>query len=215
MDFIHETKIYKVLVKIFKVVKESDVKIDEETNIKIETIKSEDMKNSETMETKEVYDFPSGGERIETKEIVNNKNNRWNFEDTKIEKEIESPFYKNMYFVIGFSIVCFSLIYIYWDSISELFKNSKPDEGGNAGISSPTQSPVPEILEPREQYNEYFVEKEENILDYTDGCNKIKKGIVDYIDVENIKWESSPTTPKASTSKLPKTQSIMLPISKK
>jgi hypothetical protein len=38
---------------------------------------------------------------------------------------------------------------------------------------------------------------------------------VEYIDVENTKWEDSPTTPKASTSKLPDRDVVMIPISKK
>nr|AWX52936.1 hypothetical protein [Lactarius sp. (in: basidiomycete fungi)] len=51
--------------------------------------------------------------------------------------------------------------------------------------------------------------KQEIINGYKKYTNKI-----DYSDVENSKWVDSPTTPKASSSKLPSSQSIMLPVSK-
>ena len=56
------------------------------------------------------------------------ENDKWNIEN--IER-IEKPFYQNQYFLIAISILSLSLLYYYWDNISELtsnlFKNTKPD----------------------------------------------------------------------------------------
>jgi len=57
VNFIHETKFYKILVKIFKVVKESDMEIKD--------VNSKD--NSEIIENKEIYNFPSSNREFETK----------------------------------------------------------------------------------------------------------------------------------------------------
>jgi len=210
VNFIHGTKFYKILVKIFNEVNESDVKV---SNSEINEVKSE--KVSDIVENKESYDFPSSYQQIESEKIGNVKSNWGNFENTKINADSEindTPFYKNKdLLILGLSIVSLGLIYIYWDSIIELFKNVKPDDDGSTGSESPV------FLDPQEEYNKYFKEIDKNNelydLDVIRSQNKSKN--VEYIDVENTKWEDSPTTPKASTSKLPDRDVVMIPISKK
>jgi hypothetical protein len=73
VNFIHGTKFYKILVKIFNEVKESDVKSDKVSNPEINEVKSE--KVSDIVENKESYDFPSSYQQIETEKIRNVKNN--------------------------------------------------------------------------------------------------------------------------------------------
>lgn len=48
------------------------------------------------------------------------ENDKWNIEN--IER-IEKPFYQNQYFLIAISILSLSLLYYYWDNISELTSN--------------------------------------------------------------------------------------------
>jgi hypothetical protein len=78
-----------------------------------------------------------------------------------------------------------------------------------------TDSPI--FLNHEEEYKQYFKEisTNEELYDLDVIRSQDKGKTIDYIDVENIKWEDSPTTPKASTSKLPETHGVMLPISRK
>lgn len=117
--------------------------------------------------------------------------------------------------ILGLSIITLGLICIYWDSIIELFKNVKPDLGKDEDGSNTTNTPI--FLDHQEEYNNYFKELDTNEELYDlDMIRTQDKGKgIDYSDVSNTKWGDSPTTPKASTSKLPKTQGIMVPISKK
>ena len=58
----------------------------------------------------------------------------------------------------------------------------------------------------------------EELYDLDEIKSQDKDKSIEYSEVEKIKWEDSPTTPKASTSKLPLDSSkvgVMLPISKK
>jgi transcriptional regulator len=70
VNFIHGTKFYKILVKIFNEVNESDVKV---SNSEINEVKSE--KVSDIVENKESYDFPSSYQQIESEKIGNVKSN--------------------------------------------------------------------------------------------------------------------------------------------
>jgi hypothetical protein len=207
VDFIHETKIYKLLVKIFHVIidkNESEVIRD-----KSELIENKSkIENKFDNESKIINsELPSSGRELKNEKIMNDKTGEGN--------EKENWFELNKYYWIALSIISLTLIYIYWDSIIEFFKNVKPDLGKDEDGSTTTNSPIFKTHE--EVYKQYFRELEINEelydLDVIKAQN-IEKNI-DYSDVENTKWEDSPTTPKASTSKLPETQRIMLPISKK
>jgi hypothetical protein len=206
VDFIHETKIYKLLVKIFHVIidkNESEVIRD-----KSELIENKSkIENKFDNESKIINsELPSSGSELKNEKIIHDK--------TSGGDEKEKWLIKNKdLLILGLSIVSLGLIYIYWDSIIELFKNVKPDtdeDGSNA-----TESPV--ISTHQEEYQKYFKELETNEELYDLDVIKAQDigKTIDYIDVENTKWEDSPTTPKASTSKLPETHGIMLPISKK
>jgi len=195
IKFIHESRIYKTLIKLFHVVTDenkSEVIEDKFTEIenKFESkIINSEIPSSETelKNEKIVHDKTSGG----------NKKENW-FEIDKI-------------FWIGLSLISLTLIYAYWDSIIELFKNVKPSDGSSEGSNTPI------FLDPKEEYEKYFKEIDQNQelydLDVIKDQNKGK--VIDYSEVENIKWEDSPTTPKPSTSNLPERNVVIIPISKK
>jgi len=218
VNFIHENKFYKILVKIFNVFKESDVNSEKPSNQEINEVKSEKVSNSEIVKNKESYDFPSSDRKFEIEKIGDTKNNWGNLENTKINEESNSPFYKNTYFLIGISFITLSLIYIYWDSISELFKNIKPDLGkdDNENGSNTTETPV--FLDPQEEYEKYFKElsSNEELYDLDVIRSQDKGKAIDYSDIEKTKWEDSPTTPKASNLPLNSSSNlgVMIPISK-
>lgn len=192
VNFIHESKIYKSLIKIFHVI------IDED---KSEIIKDK----SKIVENKETYDFPSSNREFENEKIIHDKISERNTRENRIELKT--------YFLIGISIISLGLIYVYWDSINELFKNIKPDSDGNESNITET----PKFLDPQEEYEKYFKEKSTNeeLYDLEIIRNQSKGKIIDYSDVEKTNWEDSPITPKASQSKLPESRGVMLPISKK
>ena len=136
--------------------------------------------------------------------------------DKTIGRNEKEPWFElKTYFLIGLSIISLGLIYIYWDSINELFK--KPDSDGNE--INTTETPI--FLDYEEEYKQYFKEKSTNeeLYDLEVIRNQDKGKVIDYSEVEKTKWEDSPTTPKASTSKLPLNPSsdvgVMVPISKK
>lgn len=145
------------------------------------------------------------------------KNEKIVHDKTSGGNEKENWFELNKY-SIGLSFLCLTLTltlsYIYWDSIIELFKNVKPDLGKDEDGSNATNSPV--ILSNQEEYQKYFKELETNeeLYDLEVIKAKNKGKTIEYIDVENTKWIDSPTTPKASTSKLPETHGIVLPFSR-
>jgi hypothetical protein len=201
-NFIHENKIYKTLLKIFNVIKDENKFEIIENKSKIIENKSEIIENKS--ETKIINsELPSSGGELKNEKIIHDK--------TSGGDEKENWFELNKYYLIGLSIVSLCLIYVYWDYISGLYNNIKPDDDG----STTTESSI--FVSHEEEYKKYFRELETNEelydLDVIRSQNKSK--IIDYSDVENSKWEGSPTTPKASTSKLPDTHGIMLPISKK
>jgi hypothetical protein len=203
VNFIHESKIYKTLVKIFHVV------TDENKSTEIEDKSEVDKDKSEVIEDKSeskiiISEIPSSGRTFQEEKIIHDKSSTGDEKEIWLNKDL---------LILGLSIVSLGLIYIYWDSIIELFKNIKPAD--DDGSTTTTNSPIFQSHE--EAYKEYFreisVNEELYDLDVIRSQNKGKT--IEYSDVENIKWEDSPTTPKASTSKLPETERIMLPISKK
>jgi hypothetical protein len=199
VNFIHESKIYKTLVKIFSVVRDENK--SEVIESKVVVNNSEIIKEPLKSETiSKLNELPSSGRELKNEKIVHDK--------TSGGDEKENWFKLNKYFWIGLSIVSLTLIYIYWDSISELFKNVKPDDDG---------SNTPVFLDPQDEYKKYFQEKSlnEELYDLDVIRSQDKGESIDYIDVENTKWGDSPTTPKASSSKLPETHRVMIPFSKK
>jgi len=208
VNFIHESKIYKLFVKI------SHLVIDENKAEVIEN-KAEVIENkSEVIENKSesnIYnsEFPSSGRELKNEKIVHDK--------TSERNERENWFELKTYFLLGISFITLGIIYIYWDSISELFK--KPDLGGGDEGSNITETPI--FLDPQEEYEKYFREISTNqeLYDLEVIRSQNKERTIDYSEVEKEKWGDSPTTPKASTSNLPLNTSsdpgVMLPISKK
>jgi len=83
----------------------------------------------------------------------------------------------------------------------------KPDLGGNENSDS-------NLLDYQEEYSNYFKELDTNEELYDLEVIRAQSNKIEYLDVENSKWVDSPTTPKASSSKLPSSQSVMLPVSK-
>jgi hypothetical protein len=200
VNFIHESKIYSVLVKIFHVV--IDENKSEVIENKSEIINDKVVENK--FESKIINsEIPSSGNELKNEKIVHDK--------TSGENEKEKWWELNKYFLIGLSIISLGLIYIYWDSINELFKNIKPDP------SSPDGSNTPVFLDHKEEYERYFkeIDTSQELYDLEVIRNKNKGKTIEYIEVEHEKWEDSPTTPKPSTSKLALRNIVMLPSSRK
>lgn len=135
VDFIHETKLYKIFSKILGVINEPVI---EKTEVKNDN-KLEEIQIIENKEDNS-YDFPSSDQQIKTKKTWDLENHWGDSENPEINKN--SPY--NTYFLIVISIITVSLIYVYWDSIYSWFGKIKPDEGSN----SPTVKP--EIDSPTE-----------------------------------------------------------------
>jgi hypothetical protein len=196
VNFIHETKIYSVLVKIFHVVVDNDENKSEVIEDKSKVV--ENKSESKIIKT----EIPSSGTELKNEKIIHDKTSGGN--------EKENWFELKTYFLIGLSIISLGLIYIYWDSINELFNNVKPDDSSSDGSNNPV------FLDPQEEYRRYFREIDSNQelydLDVIKSQNKGK--VIDYSDIEKTQWGDSPTTPKASKSELPKTDRVMLPFSK-
>jgi hypothetical protein len=202
VNLIHENKIYKTLVKIFHVVSDENKSEVIEDKSKVVENKSEIIKDkSETIS--KLNEIPSSGKELKNEKIVHDKTSGGN--------EKENWFQVNKYFWIGLSIISLSLICVYWDSISGLFNNIKPDDDG----STTTETPI--FTSHEEEYKKYFkeIETNEELYDLDVIKSQDKGKAIDYSDVEKTQWGDSPTTPKASTSNLPKTHGIMIPISKK
>jgi hypothetical protein len=200
VNFIHENKIYKTLVKIFDVVTEEDKSEVIENKSEVIEDKIKKVENKSEIKLND-YEIPSSGRELKNEKIIHDKTSEWVEKENWLNKDL---------LILGLSIVSVGLIYIYWDSIIELFKNIKPDDG-----TTTTDSPI--FLSHEEEYKKYFKEisTNEELYDLDVIRSQDKGKIIDYIDVENTKWEDSPTTPKASTSKLPETHGVMLPISRK
>jgi hypothetical protein len=130
VNFIHETRIYKSLIKIFHVIMDEDK--TEVVKDESEIIKPGKVSNSEIDGNKESYDFPSSGREFETEKIFHDKISERNTRENWFELKT--------YFLVGVSIICLALTYVYWDSIIGLFKSTKPGDGSN---------PIPPIVEPK------------------------------------------------------------------
>jgi hypothetical protein len=205
INFIHESKIYKMFVKIFYVV--NDINKSEIIENKSEIINDKVVENK--FESKIINsELPSSGSELKNEKIIHDKTSGGD------EKENWFRLNKDL-LILGLSIVSLGLIYIYWDSIIELFKNVKPDLGKDEDGSNATNSPI--FTTHQEEYQKYFKELETNeeLYDLDVIKSQDKGKAIDYSDVEKTQWGDSPTTPKASTSNLPKTHGIMIPISKK
>jgi hypothetical protein len=205
INFIHESKIYKMFVKIFYVV--NDINKSEIIENKSEIINDKVVENK--FESKIINsELPSSGSELKNEKIIHDKTS-WGD-----EKENWFRLNKDL-LILGLSIVSLGLIYIYWDSIIELFKNVKPDLGKDEDGSNATNSPI--FTSHQEEYEKYFKELETNEelydLDQIKSQDKVKS--VDYTDVQKTKWEDSPTTPKPSFSKLPERDPVILPVSRK
>lgn len=210
VNFIHQNKIYKFLVKIFNAV--SDENKSEVIKNKSEVIedKSKIIKHNFEIikDNSEIKinnsEIPSNERELKDEKILHDKTSGGN--------EKENWFKLNKYFWIGISIVSLTLIYIYWDSINELIKNVKPDDSSSDGTTKP------DFLDHKEEYERYFkeIESSQELYDLEVIRAHNKGKTVEYIDVENSKWEDSPITPKASSSKLPSSNpGVMLPISRR
>jgi len=203
VNFIHESKIYKTLLKIFHVITDENGSEVIDDKSKIVENKSEIIEKKKSEIVKNKFEIPSSGTELKNEKIIHDKTSGGN--------EKENWFELNKYYLIGLSILSLGLIYICWDSIIEMFKNVTP------GDDDSTTTEAPNFLDPQEEYNRYFKELEssQELYDLDVIKSQNKGTVIDYSDVENTKWGDSPTTPKASTSKLPETHGVILPFSKK
>jgi hypothetical protein len=99
VNFIHKNKIYQTLIKIINLVIDNDETKSEviKDNSKIDEIKSESkIINSE---------IPSSGRELKNEKIIHDK--------TSGGDEKEKWFELNKYFLIGLTVICLSLTYIY------------------------------------------------------------------------------------------------------
>ena len=108
-----------------------------------------------------------------------------------------------------------SLGWFFWDDLKPLlslnsFKKRKPGSSASENI----ETNIPDFLDHQEEYAKYFkfIEAHEEIYDLE--TIKSSPSIVNYSDVEIDKWIEDPNTPKASSSKLPPKEVLMIPISK-
>jgi len=144
--------------------------------------------------------------------IESNQNNIGQFNKQEIINE-----YKK-YIILVSLLILAGLGWFFWEDVKPIlnfFRKRKPDS------STSNENNLPELLDPSEEYPEYFrevksIEVEEELYDLEVIRNQVEgnKKAVDYSQIEIDKWTDSPTTPKAGPSKLPTNQGIMVPISK-
>ena len=105
-----------------------------ENNQEIEIIKENILLNENKIEDnkQELENVTNRYWETEMNEISNIENNRNNLRDYEIDK----PFYYNKYFIIGLSIITLSLIYYYWENITNLFSKDI-DPGSDSGTIRP------------------------------------------------------------------------------
>ena len=200
VNYIHETKIYKVLIKIFHVVVDIDENKSEVIEDKSKIVENKSESNIVNSE------IPSSEGQLKNEKIIHDKTSGGNEKENWLNKDL---------LILGLSIVSVGLIYIYWDSIIELFKNVKPDLGTDEDGGNTTNTP--NFTTNQEEYEKYFkeIDTSQELYDLEVIRNQNRGKTIEYIEVEHEKWEDSPITPKASTSNLPKTERIMMPISRK
>lgn len=135
--FIHETKIYKILVKILKGFKDEDLPVS-----KIEEITKEIElpENKITFKESEEEFLFSSESKNERNEITNFENNKWDIRNTEKIESSDKPFYHNQFLIIAVSIISLSLIYHYWDNIYDFFvnflDNIKPDDNSDSLLNN-------------------------------------------------------------------------------
>lgn len=201
IDYIHGFKFYHILTKILTSIKNvNEESIKDQTNTIESVIKTEVKETPSSFMT--TNNPSSTGNEISVTE--NKVNNRW---DNKQEVINE---YRNKYSILICLFLLAGLTWFLWDDIKLLLSSispGKPDLGGNEDNKSG-------FLDYQEEYFHYFKELEVNDNLYDLEVIRAQSNKVEYLDVENSKWVDSPTTPKASSSKLPSSQGVMLPISK-
>jgi hypothetical protein len=122
-----ELKLYKIITKLLTSSKE----IDEISNF-YETIIQEEL--IQVNSQKEIpYEKISSGksETIQSSTIENNRQSNRNIREIEVLtnkdlnklEEINKPFYLNWYFLISITTISLTLIYYYWDNISEITSN--------------------------------------------------------------------------------------------
>jgi len=116
----------------------------------------------------------------------------------------------NGYSILISLFILAGLSWFFWDDIKTFVSSitPKPDLGGDEDI-------LPDLVDIKDEYDKYFKEMDSHQELYDLELIRHHSNKIDYLDVENSKWLDSPTTPKASTSKLPYTHGVMVPISKK
>jgi hypothetical protein len=208
IEWIRSTHLYKILIEILEdKVEKIETKL-EKIETKVEKIETKEETNQFQNKLRKNYSTTTGNQTS----FDENKNNSWWFN----RQEIDNNYSK--YIIILSLLILSGLAWFYWDEIKEILpsiKNKKrPGLGGNEGNT------IPELLDPSEEYPEYFrevksVEVEEELYDLEVIRNQVEgKGkAVDYSQIEIDKWTDSPTTPKASSSKL-SSQSVMMPITR-
>lgn len=205
VNFIHESEIYKIFIRIFHVINDTSESEIIENKGKIIHDKVVENKLESKIDNSEL---PSSGRELKNEKIIYDKTSEGNSKENwfKLNKDL---------LILGLSIVSLGLIYIYWDSIIELFKSIKPDLGKDGDGSDTSSQPV--FRSYREEYEKYFQEIETNkeLYDLEVIRSQDKGKAIDFSDIEVAKWEDSPTTPKASSSHLPEREVVMIPISKK
>jgi len=135
IGYIQETKFYQFIKNILSSSEESPNKIEKE---EVQTEEKSLIKE----QSDEVSNNPDRYTTIEENQIANIEDNRENSGNSRVNE----PFYWNKYFLITLSIISLSLIYYYWDNISELvdkLRNIKPDDGSET--IKPDNSSVPDI----------------------------------------------------------------------
>lgn len=129
LNFIRQSWLYEYFSTLLTS-KESNQEIkiiEEKENILLNKNKIEDNKEELENVTNRYWE-------TEMDEISNIKDNRNNLRDYEIDK----PFYYNKYFIIGLSIISLSLIYFFWENITDLFnKNKDIDPGSDSGTIRP------------------------------------------------------------------------------
>lgn len=216
VNFIHETKISKVLTKILKFFKEFNLEKENVTEVKInskseivENIKKEEL-NFDISEDikKEELNIPSS--KLRTSYSSSTESKIWNEHDiernNKIDRsnigdssEVNREFFQNKYFFIAISIISVSLIYYYWDNISELlniFRKPDPDNKTtydlreliiNNTLENTSENTSPLTL--KEQFQEYFKHRKstnENLYDLDEIKLDIKLDKSDVINYSDI-----------------------------
>lgn len=168
INYIHDTKYFQFIIKILNFIKqESVISENKNENIKIE----DNLENKKDISEIKENGFSSWkSETEQSSNIENDRWNNWNSEKNKIE-ETDKPFYLNWYFLISVSIISASLIYYYWDNISELssnliekLKNLKPGDDPNNNPRDVDNTPRPKDIELRDSTSNFNIhEKVQNM----------------------------------------------------